>query len=137
MGYLVGIDLGTSSCKTVLFNEQFETICTSSIEYQVCITQKYCAEQPSDYWWNALIKTVREVLELSKINSKDIDVIEIVQHWSEFHDMSDADRLGSASSELVHIASKNKIVLTNAQALLIVELAYNAYKNATTQHKNS
>jgi len=72
MEYLLGIDLGTSSCKTVLFDRNLKVVCSSSVEYPTFFPHRGWAEQPADQWWQALIQTVKEVLNRSKVNPADI-----------------------------------------------------------------
>jgi xylulokinase len=72
MDYLLGIDLGTSSCKTVLFDRDLKVVSLASVEYPTLFPHHGWAEQPADQWWQALIRTVQEVLDRSKIDPADI-----------------------------------------------------------------
>ncbi len=72
MKYLIGIDLGTSSTKTVLFSENGEAVASASVEYPLLQPQNGWAEQDPSDWWNACVSTVKSVLEASKIDAGDV-----------------------------------------------------------------
>ena len=66
MKYLIGIDLGTSGTKTVLFDEDGNTISSHTVEYPMYQPQNGWAEQDPVDWYNAAVETLRYV-------TKDID----------------------------------------------------------------
>lgn len=68
MAYLMGIDLGTSSLKTLLMNEKGEALAVSARAYQYDSPISGYAEQNPEVWWNACVETVREVLSQSGIS---------------------------------------------------------------------
>jgi len=72
MKYLVGIDLGTSGTKTVLFDENGTAISSATVEYPLYQLNNGWAEQDPADWWNACVATVKKVLTDSKINPGDI-----------------------------------------------------------------
>ena len=72
MKYLIGIDLGTSATKTVLFDEECKVVASASQEYPLYQPQNGWAEQDPLDWWNAAVSTSKEVIETSGIDSKDI-----------------------------------------------------------------
>ena len=63
MRYVIGIDLGTSGTKTVLFDEQGGIIASALVEYPMAQPQNGWAEQEPSDWWNASVSTIREVIE--------------------------------------------------------------------------
>ena len=68
MNYLIGIDIGTSGTKTVLFDELGGVICDALIEYPMYQPNNGWAEQlPSD-WWQAVSGTLKQVLSKSGID---------------------------------------------------------------------
>jgi len=75
MKYLVGIDLGTSGTKTVLFDENGIAVSSATEEYPLYQPHNGWAEQDPMDWWNACIQTVKKVLAESKINPDDISGI--------------------------------------------------------------
>jgi len=75
MKYLIGIDLGTSGTKTVLFDENGNAICSSTGEYPMYQPENGWAEQDPEDWWNACVTTVKKVLSDSGIDPGDISGI--------------------------------------------------------------
>ena len=55
--YVIGIDLGTSATKTVLFNKKGEALASDSYEYPLSQPQNGWAEQNPADWWNAAKNT--------------------------------------------------------------------------------
>ncbi|MCL2424719.1 MAG: xylulokinase [Oscillospiraceae bacterium] len=72
MKYLIGIDLGTSGTKTVLFSEDGIAICSATEEYPLYQPNNGWAEQDPADWWNACISTVKKVFSDSGVNPKDV-----------------------------------------------------------------
>jgi len=72
LNYLLGIDIGTSSTKTVLFDEKGEITTSATDVYPLYQPRNGWAEQDADDWWNAAVTTIKEVLAKSKVNPKDI-----------------------------------------------------------------
>jgi len=75
MKYLIGIDLGTSGTKTVLFDENGIAVCSATEEYPMYQPNNGWAEQDPADWWNACILTLKKVLTESGINPTDISGI--------------------------------------------------------------
>ena len=72
MNYLLGIDLGTSGTKTVLFDTQGTPVASCTREYPMSQPHNGWAEQDPEDWWQAVIATVREVLSQSGASSGQI-----------------------------------------------------------------
>ena len=72
MKYLLGLDIGTSATKTVLFDETMKVIASASEEYPMYQPQNGWAEQNPKDWYNASLHTIQEVLVKSKINPEDV-----------------------------------------------------------------
>lgn len=72
MKYVLGIDLGTSATKTVLFDKNGETIASASQEYDMQQPYNGWAEQNPEDWYEAAISTIKSVVEESKVNTEDI-----------------------------------------------------------------
>jgi len=72
MKYLIGIDLGTSGTKTVLFDELGQAVASSTVEYPLYHPENGWAEQDPADWWNACTKTLKSVLADSKVSAKDV-----------------------------------------------------------------
>ena len=72
MAYLVGIDIGTSGTKTVLFDEKGTVIASHTVEYPLYQPQNGYAEQEPDDWWNATVESLRAVLAKSGVPAGEI-----------------------------------------------------------------
>lgn len=77
MEYVIGVDLGTSGTKTVLFSSDGQPIASKTIEYPLYQPQNGWAEQDPLDWWNAASKSMKEVIAKSGINPHDIKGIGI------------------------------------------------------------
>ena len=81
--YLLGIDIGTSSCKVALFAEDGKVVAQANAGYHVFHPQKGWVEQNPDDWWKAVCKATRDILQSSKIEPEDILGIGVDgQSWS-------------------------------------------------------
>ncbi len=72
MQYLLGIDIGTSGTKSVLFDTDGNTIASSTGEYPLYQPENGWAEQAPEDWWQAVCKTCREVIIKSGIQANEI-----------------------------------------------------------------
>ena len=75
MAYLLGIDIGTSGTKTVLFNELGNTVASALEEYPLYQPNIGWAEQDPKDWWQATAASIRKVLAKSGIKAADISGI--------------------------------------------------------------
>lgn len=81
--YLLGIDIGTSALKTALFSENGTVIAQAAGEYEVRYPHAGWAEQDPDAWWNATVKAIRGLLDISGIDPEQIAGIGVDgQSWS-------------------------------------------------------
>lgn len=72
MSYVIGVDLGTSGTKTVLFDELGKVIASHTVEYPLYQEKNGWAEQDPMDWYNATITTIKTVLDKSNIDSAEI-----------------------------------------------------------------
>ncbi len=70
--YLVGVDLGTSACKTVVFTLEGRKVSEALKEYPVYHPQPSWAEQKPSEWWHAAAETIKENIEKAGIRSDEI-----------------------------------------------------------------
>lgn len=61
MNYFIGIDVGTSATKSVLFDEKGKIVSTASSEYELIQPQNGWAEQRPNDWKNAVIETLKHI----------------------------------------------------------------------------
>jgi len=72
MNYTLGIDIGTSGTKTVLFDVQGTKIASSTVEYPLYQPKNGWAEQDPADWWNAVHTSVKTVMAESGVNPADV-----------------------------------------------------------------
>lgn len=72
MAYLIGVDLGTSGTKTVLFAEDGTVAASCTIEYPLYQPQNAWAEQDPLDWWNAVCGTTKAVIAKAGISASEI-----------------------------------------------------------------
>lgn len=72
MSYLLGIDIGTSSCKSVIFDEKGAIIASGSSDYPLYHPQNGWAEQNPEDWWRGVVLSVKEAVFQSGIGSSNI-----------------------------------------------------------------
>lgn len=77
MAYVIGIDCGTGSTKTVLFDENGKIISSAAMEYPIYQPQNGYAEQNPIDWKNAMLDTLKKVISTSGVDKKAIKGIGI------------------------------------------------------------
>lgn len=59
MRYLLGVDLGTSGTKTVLFDENGQSVASKTVEYPLIQPKNGWAEQDPKFWYDATIDSIK------------------------------------------------------------------------------
>ena len=77
MNYLIGVDVGTSATKTVLFDEDGAVAASASREYPLYQPENGWAEQRPEDWRDAVLATLKAVTEQSGVPAEDIKGIGI------------------------------------------------------------
>ena len=72
MRYLLGLDIGTSGTKTVLFDEIGTPVAEASAGYPLSQPKNGWAEQSPEDWWTAVKETVTAVAAKSGVRKQDI-----------------------------------------------------------------
>lgn len=72
MAYLIGVDIGTSGTKTVLFDERGNTVASATWEYPLSQPKIGWAEQEPADWWQASAGSIAEVVAKSGVNPREI-----------------------------------------------------------------
>lgn len=72
MKYTLGIDVGTSGTKTVLFDQNGGKIVSHTVEYPMYQPKNGWAEQNPLDWWNAVATTIAEVMKKSAVDKNDV-----------------------------------------------------------------
>ncbi len=72
MNYYLGVDIGTSGTKTVLFDVQGNVIASKTEEYPLYQPQNGYAEQEPADWANAVLHTIAAVMQKSGVEKSDV-----------------------------------------------------------------
>lgn len=72
MRYVIGVDIGTSGTKTVLFDENGNSVASYLVEYPLYQPKIGWAEQDPEDWWNATHTSIKAVIGKSGVNPDDI-----------------------------------------------------------------
>jgi xylulokinase len=70
--YLLGIDVGTSGCKSLLVDESGAVAARATAEYPIASPRPLWTEQHPEDWWTATVATIREVLEKVGVGGADV-----------------------------------------------------------------
>jgi xylulokinase len=77
MGYLLGFDLGTSSCKAVILDESLNIVASAGHEYPTLMVSGGGAEQSPGRWWESFCVSVKECVARAGISASRIDAVGI------------------------------------------------------------
>jgi len=91
MSYFLGVDIGTSSTKTILITERGKILGEATSSYPLSHPHPLWSEQNPDHWWRATVKTIREVVSKTGVNATQIKAIGLSgqMHGSVFLDEHD------------------------------------------------
>ncbi|WP_433742571.1 gluconokinase [Falsibacillus pallidus] len=73
--YMIGVDIGTTSTKAVLFNKKGEALHRSGVEYPLHTPTPSTAEQDPDEIFLAVQQSIKTCIEESGIDSSELDFI--------------------------------------------------------------
>lgn len=130
MAYLIGVDIGTSGTKCVLFDDAGKTIASCLSEYGLDQPKNGWAEQNPIDWWNAVCETIYGVVAKSGVDKNDIKGIGLSgqMHGLVMLDKYDNvirpsiiwcdQRTGAAVDQLNDIFGKDKIMEETANPAL-------------------
>ena len=90
--YILSIDIGTSSCKVILFNSSGSIIQTCSKEHRTFFKKNGGVEQDPDEWWTGICHAVKGVMESVSVRAGEIEVIGVDSQSSSMIPM---DRAGN------------------------------------------
>jgi len=77
LGYLLGIDVGTTELKAALFDEEGREVAAGRAEYSPYIPEPDIVELDAEEYWNSCKKVISEILNSSKINPREIRSIAV------------------------------------------------------------
>ena len=75
--YLVGSDVGTGGTKSVVIDTEGNTLGQHFIEYPLITNNLGYAEHDSEWYWDAVSKTISKAISDSKVNPKNIKGVSV------------------------------------------------------------
>ena len=73
--FLVGIDMGTTGCRAVVYDRHGREVATSYLEYEVSTPQPGWAEQDPDTWWQASVHVLGDAVAKAQLDPADLAAI--------------------------------------------------------------
>ena len=77
MIYTLGIDIGTTNVKCVLFGEGPKAVAEATYEYPTAFPAPSWAQQNPEHWWEGCIDVIRSVLSQSGIDAAGIKAVAV------------------------------------------------------------
>lgn len=77
MNYFLAVDLGTTGCRSIIFDQALNLIADSYREYPLVTPRDNWAEQNANHWWELTLETGAEAIKKSGIDAHCIDGISI------------------------------------------------------------
>lgn len=115
MSHFIGIDLGTSSLKTLLVKETGEILALAARDYQFDSPYPGYAEQDPEIWWQACVATVREVMQKSAVDPRDI---KSVSFSGQMHGLVTLDKdLNPVRPAILHCDTRSGAQVNSLKAL--------------------
>ena len=72
MVYYLAIDLGTTGCRSILFDEELNVIGQAYEEYGLITTKENWVEQDAELWWELTLRTMEKAIGSVDIDAKQI-----------------------------------------------------------------
>jgi xylulokinase len=127
MAFLMGIDLGTSSLKVVVINEQGNLISQASRNYQFSSPRNGYAEQEVKVWWEACKSSIREAITGLKDKGANIAA---VSFSGQMHGLVAFDREDRViRPAILHCDARSSAQVEHMKELLGKEFIINKIKN--------
>ena len=77
MEYSIGIDIGTTTVKCILFGEGVQVVAEAGREYKTLLPKASWAQQNPEDWWKGVAESIRSILTESRVAPEDIKVISV------------------------------------------------------------
>ncbi len=75
MSYYLGIDIGTTGTKTLLIDAAGQVLAEANAGYPMHHPKPCWSEQDPEDWWQATVKTIRQVVQKAKLKPADVQAI--------------------------------------------------------------
>jgi len=72
VGYLIGVDVGTSGAKTLLCDETGKVLATVTVEYPSYAPKPLWSEQNPEDWWQGTCKSIRQVISEAGVDGQQV-----------------------------------------------------------------
>jgi FGGY-family pentulose kinase len=72
MTYLIGVDVGTQSVRSCLFDLEGAVVASATQPLATTYPKPAWAEQDPEAWWRGAVETLREIMQASGVNPKDV-----------------------------------------------------------------
>ena len=77
MALYLAIDLGTTGCRSILFDEKLNMVSSSYEEYPLITPKEKWTEQDAELWWTLTLKTAKNAIARSGVSSEEIKAISV------------------------------------------------------------
>lgn len=77
MQYLLSIDLGTTGCRSILYDASLRELAISYEEYPLQTPQEHWAEQDAEDWWRLTCSTARDVIRQAGCSAAEVRALSI------------------------------------------------------------
>lgn len=77
MAIYLAVDLGTTGCRSILFDNNLEVVSSSYEEYPLITPKEKWTEQDAELWWSLTLKTAADAIARSGISAKEIKSISV------------------------------------------------------------
>jgi len=148
MGYLIGVDVGTTGSKALLIDEQGALVASASHDHTLLTPKPNWAEQDPAEWWAATTASIREAMAASGVSASEVqglglsgqmhgsvfldernEVIRPAILWCDQRTGEQCDWITEAVGEELLVAETANPVLTGFQAPKIIWLRQNEPAN--------
>ena len=77
MNLYLAIDLGTTGCRSIIFNSSMEELAESYREYGLITPQDNYVEQDANLWWSLTLETAKDAIQKAEVSKGDIKGISV------------------------------------------------------------
>ncbi len=77
MSYYLAVDLGTTGCRSIIFDKKLDCISSDYEEYGLITPKEKYTEQDANLWWELTLKTALNAIKKANIDAKEINSIAI------------------------------------------------------------